>query len=231
MSSLNPLRQLLELDPPSKFPDQFDTILRGKEYQQWVQVMQDDDVVKLVNCLDRVCGGVLRFCSHFKPPQALDVLDPASPSFRKCMRELRQICCTKTIFPSSHTFSPQDLNTGDRPFTSGGFSDVYEGALRGAKVCVKRIRVYPNSNPIRQAKVLRHVFSCLPLLKSAIGILPRGCSMETLGTQKRRSFSWNYHNSSPAYLGVDTRWRTYRVHTQRPGCGPCWSRKCSCLVP
>lgn len=58
------------------------------------------------------------------------------------------------ILPTSSTLSSRDLNVGLQPVASGGSADVYEGDLRGLKVCVKRVRVYVKDGPEKAEKVL-----------------------------------------------------------------------------
>ena len=154
MSSRIPLKQLRRLDRSSpEFHDQVSNILYGQEYQQWVPTIQGDDLVGLVDYLDKVRCRVSLLCSPLKLPQALDHLDPASPAFRKCLRELRHVCGTRTIFPPSYTLSSQDLTVGHRPVASGGSGDVYEGFFNGSRVCVKRVRVYSKDGPNKITKV------------------------------------------------------------------------------
>ncbi|KAF9644348.1 kinase-like protein [Thelephora ganbajun] len=134
--SPNPLRQLRRLNSSSKFHDQLSNILYGQEYKQWVQGIRGDDVAELVDYLD----------------SALDTLDPASPGFRKCLRELRHICGTRTILPTSYALSSQVLLVGRQPVASGGSGDVYEATLNDLKVCVKRVRIYPKDNLVNPLK-------------------------------------------------------------------------------
>lgn len=131
-SSPGPLGQLLRLNKSSsKFHDRVSNILYGQEYQQWVQGIEGDDVVALVDYLD----------------SALDTLDPTSSGFRKCLRELRHICGTRMILPLSYTLSSRVLHIGRQPVASGGSGDVYEGTLDNIRVCVKRVRVYSRDGP------------------------------------------------------------------------------------
>jgi len=62
MSSQNPLEQLCRLDgSSSEFHDQVSNILYGGEYRQWVLNLQSDDLVGLVDYLDKVSFVVSRF--------------------------------------------------------------------------------------------------------------------------------------------------------------------------
>ena len=107
----------------------------------------------LVDYLDKVLRRVTFPNSPLKPVQALDVLDPSSPAFRKCLRELRNRCGAGGILPTSYTLSPHLLNVGSEPFASGGRGDVYEGTLDGSRVCIKRVKVYTQGDPQKAARV------------------------------------------------------------------------------
>jgi len=57
-----------------------------------------------------------------------------------------------SILPTSYTLSPSLLKIGRQPIASGGPGDVYEGTLKGSKVCVKRVRVYSKDTPEKATK-------------------------------------------------------------------------------
>jgi len=109
--------------------------------------------VWFVDYLDEVRRRVVLPYSPLKSLQALGALDPSSSAFRKCLRELRSICGTRGILPSSYTLSSDVLNIGPNPFASGGYGDVYHGTLNGSTVCVKRVRVYTQDGPQKVTKV------------------------------------------------------------------------------
>ena len=119
--------------------------------------IQGDDIVWLVDYLDRVRRRTALPRSPLKPPQALDCLDSTSAGFRKCLRELRSTCGTGMVLPTSHTLLSSDLDIGHQPVASGSSADVYEGTLSDSKVCVKRIRAYSNDGPEKAIKVHRPV--------------------------------------------------------------------------
>jgi len=109
--------------------------------------------VWFVDYLDEVRRRIVLPCSLLKPPKTLGALDPSSSASRKCLRELRSICGTRGILPSSYTLSSDVLNIGPNPFASGGYGDVYHGTLNGSTVCVKRVRVYAQDGPQKVTKV------------------------------------------------------------------------------
>jgi len=66
--SRGPLQKLRRLDKSSPtFRDQISDILYGEEYKQWVPTVQGDDLVGLVDYLDKVRCRILLLRSAFKP--------------------------------------------------------------------------------------------------------------------------------------------------------------------
>ena len=124
------------------FQDLLSNILYGDEYVQCVPNLGDDDLLWLVDYLDKVRRWAALPTSSLKPVQALNSLDPSTSASRKCLRELRSICGTRAILPTSYTLPLQLLHTDSFPFASGGYGDVHEGTLDGSKVSIKRVRVY-----------------------------------------------------------------------------------------
>ncbi|KAF9646886.1 kinase-like protein [Thelephora ganbajun] len=123
------LKQIHHLDASSpNFHDQLVNALHGQRYRGCMSNIEDGDLRWLVNYLDKT----------------LDRLDPPSLAFRECLHELRSICGTKTILPTSYTLSSDLTNIGPNPVASGGSGDVYLGTLGSSKVCVKRMRLHPH---------------------------------------------------------------------------------------
>ncbi|KAF9642913.1 kinase-like protein [Thelephora ganbajun] len=136
-SSSPAIQRLHRLDTSSPdFHDQLCNVLYGEEYTQCAANLQGDDLVWLVDYLDKT----------------LNRLDPSGAASRKCLRELRNICGTNAILPTSYTLSADLLGVGTDPFAWGGFGDVYHGTLNGSRVCVKRVRVYTKYGPQKAAK-------------------------------------------------------------------------------
>ena len=69
MPPRSPLKQLRRLDESStRFPDQVNNILYGEDYTQWVQTIQGDDLVDLIDYLDKACYHVSLLHSPLRPP-------------------------------------------------------------------------------------------------------------------------------------------------------------------
>jgi len=167
------LQKLHDLDRSlSEFHDQLSNVLYGEEYTRCVKDFQGNDLVWLVDYLDKVRRRIAPPYSPFKSAQALDGLAPSSAGFRKCLRELRSICGAKGILPTSYTLSSH-LTIGPDPFASGGYCDVYHGTLDGLGVCIKRFRVYTSEDPKNVAKVCcrRFRFPRTPPLTKLIDLL------------------------------------------------------------
>jgi len=75
------------------------------------------------------------------PLQALDNLDPTTTTFSGTLSELQEICASRSVLPSSHVLSNDQLIIEEEPFAFGGYSDVYKGTLSNLGVCVKGLRV------------------------------------------------------------------------------------------
>ena len=152
--SIPALQKLHHLDRSSpSFNAQLSDVLYGEEYKECILGLQRDDLVWLVDYLDKVrrCAALLH--SPLKPAQALDDIDSSKAAFRKCLRELRTICGTGTILPTSYTLSSHLLSVSPDPVALGGYGDVHEGTLNGSRVCVKRMRVYAEHGSKEAAKV------------------------------------------------------------------------------
>lgn len=128
MASSTPsfLQQIYQLDKSSpNFPILLDTLLHGKEYEQCARILGVEDAGSFIDYLDEV----------------VSILEPSSPASRKCLRELKTICGTKALVPTSFALPTNLLKVDPIPFASGGFGDVYKGTFRNSTVCIKRMRV------------------------------------------------------------------------------------------
>jgi len=87
------------------------------------------------------------------------MFDPPSSGFHECLCELRNICGTRLILPSSYTPSPSTLDISKQPIASGGPGDVYQGTLNGVAVCIKRIQMYSKDGLGGDTKVCHPIAS------------------------------------------------------------------------
>ena len=156
MSSSNPtaLRQLRHRGRSSPdFRNKLSNALSGEEYGGSVPNLQGNDLVALVDHLDKVYRPISLLCFLLKQVQALNILDFVSWGFQKCLRELGNICRTRVILLTSYTLSSLLLKIGRHPVASEGPGDVYEGTLNGSRICVKCVRPHSKDGPEKATKV------------------------------------------------------------------------------
>ena len=213
------LQQLYCLNASSsEFQDQLCNVFYGDEYRRCVQDLQGGDLVWLVDYLDKVRRYATLLHSQPKPLKALGGLDSSSPAFRKCLRELKTICGTGGMLPTSYTLLSHLLNIGSEPFASGGYGDVYEGTHNGSRVCIKRVRSYTSEDPKKAARVChrRRGSSRSSCLINPIDLLPRGRNVEIFNTSKHLTPAGCHYYPLPAHFDLDA-WRgPARVHQDEP---------------
>ena len=164
MTSPNILQQLDRLDKNSpQFPDQLTVLLYNQRFKGCIPELLDEDVVWLVEYLDKVCPSIALYPLFTQSVQVLDSLDPSGPAFRKCLIELGSICGNREKLPPRYILEGSLSIPGRYPVTSGGSGDVYEGLLGGSGVCVKRLRLYAKEE-LQAAKKVHCQRNRLPLL-------------------------------------------------------------------
>lgn len=150
--TLRKLNCLNNLSSPD-FHDKLCEILYSEEYAQRGKNLEGSDWVWLIDFLDKVRHHISISRSFIKSVQALGRPDPSGKASRKCLLELRSICSSRMVLPSSYILWSQDLKIEALPFAFGGFSDVFKGTFKGSQICVKRIRVYTQDVSKTAAKV------------------------------------------------------------------------------
>jgi hypothetical protein len=150
MSPHNPLNRLRRLDRSSpKFHDQVSNILSGEEYKQWVPNIQGDDLVGLVDYLDKVR---LPRLASLLPAQATVTGSRCSRPFQFRFPEVsartqKDMRLQERYCQHPYTLSSQDLASVVGLLPRGVLAMCIEGTLSGSRVCVKRVRVYSNDSP------------------------------------------------------------------------------------
>ena len=149
LSSLT-LEELLHFEVSSPdFPQQLENALREQDCEQYALNLGANDLIRLVDYLDKVRRHIPRYRHPLKPPQALDALGPTSPGFRVCSRRLGLICGTRTVLPTSYTSPSSLLSVARGCSVPGGHGEVHQGNLGGSMVRVKRMRVpFPKDAPM-----------------------------------------------------------------------------------
>ena len=123
MSSSNPtaLQRLRRLDRSSpNFHNQLSNVLFGEEYGRSVPNLRGNDLVSLVDYLNKVCRPMSLLRPQLKRVQAPDILDFVGQAFQKCLRELGNICGSRVIPPTSYTLSSSLLIYRSPPCHLGG---------------------------------------------------------------------------------------------------------------
>ena len=117
-------------------------LIRHDEEEQYLSSLQGSELARLVDFLDEVrpLPPVFRLVTK-QTLQALSAVPTADDVSRQCLRKLQVICGNNMTLPSSYTVSGDLARVGDEPVAFGGFADVWEGAHRGGKVCIKALRV------------------------------------------------------------------------------------------
>ena len=131
--------------------NQLSDVLYGEEYQQCVPILQGDDLVWLVDYLDKVCHHIAipTLCLSQRRLSIVSILKCCFPQVSMRTQKHMQ----RAILPTSYMLLSCILTIGSEPFASGGYGDVYEGTLHGLRICVKRMRVYIRDGPKKATKV------------------------------------------------------------------------------
>ena len=137
-------------------------------------------------------------------------------AFRTSLHELRRICGAHETLPKSSTI-PDFLQIGPSV-------DPEEGMLNGAKVRVKRVRVYSNEDPRMAKKVYRRPY-CIPrspVLTKPTGLQSISCDVETIEPPKYCPSSGCHYRPSPTRFGLDAMRGPRGVHRGPHGRRQTW---------
>lgn len=133
MSAEESPRTPLRLDKPSP---EFRDLLRDATGR-----MESDGPEKLVEVIDKL-------------DKALDDLAPTSAAFAELMKQMREVCASYGVIPSSHILPASRLSINKSPFAIGGFSDVFQGKYDGSVVCIKKLRMASTSSIEKTRRML-----------------------------------------------------------------------------
>ena len=126
-----------------EFSSCLDRLIQSDKEDRYLSTLQGPELTRLVDFLDRV--RVLPPTSfppaYEKTLQALGIIPVTEDVSRRCLHKLQAICSDSGILPSSHIVSGGLVRVGDYPVASTNLSDVWEGTLKGAKVCIKHPRI------------------------------------------------------------------------------------------
>ena len=100
------------------------------------------------------------------------------------------------------------LNTDDHPFSSGGFSDVYKGAYKGLRVCVKKLRVAPETDSEQTTKgdIYPYYSQISSFLTPLTDTFPGSFAVEAIDTSKHCAILRRVDRPTPNRVRVDASW-------------------------
>jgi hypothetical protein len=220
MSSPPALQQLRQLNRTSPdFHDQLCKVHDDEEYRQCVSNLQDDDLVWLVGYLDNVRRRVAGSRSLLTLSQACGSLDPRSAASRKCLSQLRSICGTKGMLPTSCMLSSDLFSIAPEPFASGDYGDVHQGTLNGSRVCTE-------DDPQKAVKVRTGAAaSPTPSITGSADLLSRGRNMETFDPPEHFTPAGCHYRSLPIRNELDVWWTPAGLHQEEPRRKPTCTRR------
>ena len=141
--SLPILQEVHRLDKFSPdFPTLLNNVLDKKEHHLCVPHLEGDALEWLVDYLNEVCRSISFPCSSLKLGQTLDHLDsgPPSTAYLRCLQELRSICRTKAVLPTSCKL-PSHLLKANSSAVPSCYNASFEGVLGDSRACtVMRVR-------------------------------------------------------------------------------------------
>ena len=218
------LQKLSDCDSsPSKFEDKLQNFLYGSEYMKCRTDLQDDDLVWLVDSLDKVRFCIIHSCSLPQPAQALDRLSPFSAASRNCLRQLGRICKNRGVVPTSCTVSASTLILDEGPLTYDAFGDVYCGTLDGVKVRAMCLRGPSRDTGSKQVRFFHHCPLSQPSSKNPADPLQRRYNVETLEAPEHCTLVGCHHHALSVDLALDVWRRLVELRQEKPRCRPTWT--------
>ena len=107
------------------------TAFKAKDYLDCIRDLKGRgiDPVPYINNLDKVCAHLIsthqaQFLTVLR--QVVDSLPVDSELKRRCLRALRKTCGLQGILPDSYTITYSLSKPSGKPFSKGGFSDVWK---------------------------------------------------------------------------------------------------------
>ena len=129
------------------------------------------------------------------------------------------------MLPQSHVLPTSHLNVYERPIAARGPYDVYEASLDGAKVWVKRLRIYSTAGVGDVTRVCLRDFHLHSFVShQPVGFLPGSYYMETSVPSKHCPPPGRYSLALPIRVGLGLGWRVAGLHILAPARRSAWSR-------
>ena len=142
------LRRLYSLDPSSPdFLRQVYSLLRHDGEERYLPSLQEQELARLVDFLDRVRTLPSTFCPVAKRVrQGLSAVSANDDISRHCLHKLQAICGHHATLPSSYIISGEISRVRDDPIIPGAVVEAWEGTYRGERVSVKCLSVPLNDD-------------------------------------------------------------------------------------
>ena len=103
-----------------------------------------------------------------------------------------------------------------RPFTSGGFADVYKATYKGQPVVAKALKTTTVDDPENVHKVGDLIlFAIVTYAQVAFSALCEGgCRMEMASTREHSTIRWGHLHAATILdgLGLDGEWKYHEFH-------------------
>jgi hypothetical protein len=121
---------------------------------------------------------------------------PIAPRTRgRCFRGLVKLCGEYGVLPGLYIVPEAKVDKwGDKPVSTGGFSEVWKGTYGGNPVAIKVIRYNQQENVqrIRKARWLASLPGVTSLTVLSVELLPRGHHLEASISPERIGINWGH---------------------------------------
>lgn len=142
-----------------------------------------------------------------------------SPSGKTYLKYLQRLCGASGVLPTSFTLTDGFDNLESRPFTSGGFADVYKATYKGQLVVAKALKTTTMEDLENVHKVCRRFppKSCNPFTLHP-ALREGGCRMEVASAREYPTIRWGYFDTAALFDGfcLDGEREYYEFHQGQP---------------
>ena len=185
------------------------------EERQVLKKLRGSAAAEVADYLDEVLKPILitfiSNCGQLTSLQLIMMKLHGNPEFRRrTMRVLRSLCGAWGVLPASYTLHGEVEITDNRPWTHGGFSEVWRGTWRCEKVAVKVIIITgaANQDKLKKDKLKKVcvVASCNLRHQADIcsAIVQRGPLLEAVESPKPVAFLWCFYTYRNPWYWMST---------------------------
>ena len=128
---------------------------------------------------------------------------------------LQRLCGASGVLPASFTLTEGFDHIDQRPFTCGGFSDVYRATYKGQQMAVKTLKTTSMDN-IEDVHKVSHLIFCAiaqPAYAISSAFCEGGRGMEVASARECPAVHWGYVDAITLFdgLALDGEWKYYDV--------------------